>query len=135
MSKRTRLTRAKFHAINRDLKMHNKVKDVAAVQGVSEETVRTVKRAKTWPRFEAMKKLKNEQRRPTVVSQPVKAVAKQQSLGVEEALDQITQKPSSQDEIKVVTLQEWETLNRKLGLLYRMVEPNKGFLSKLWSRK
>lgn len=141
MSKRTRLTSKAFHAINRDLKMHNKVKDIAAVHGVSEETVRTVRRAKTWPRFEAMKKLKNEQRRPTEVGSPVHAVAKQQSLGVEKELDQITQSQplmiatDETEEVKVVTVKEWDDLNVKLGLLYRMLEPNKGFLGWLLGRK
>ncbi len=141
MSKRTRLTKSKFHAINRDLKLHNRVNDVAAVHGVSEETVRTVKRAKTWPGFESMKQTKREQRR-RIATGPVNGIAVQQSLGsdlVEKQLDAITQAPHDTRPkaglIKVVTVDEWETLNRKLGLLYRMIEPNKGFLNRLWGRK
>ncbi|MCO4274293.1 hypothetical protein NG701_07600 [Pseudarthrobacter sp. HLT3-5] len=128
MSKRTRLTKQKFYAINRDLKVHGKVKDIAAVHSVSEETVRTVKRAKTWPRFEAMKKLKNEQRRPLEASKPIKAVAVQQSLGTDlEQLDKITREPANQiqplpsEEVKIVTVQEWEYLNRKVGRLYSLI--------------
>jgi hypothetical protein len=128
MSKRTRLTSKKFHAINRDLKMHGVVKDVASIHSVSEETVRTVKRAKTWPRFEAMKKLRNEQRRPSTPHSPIKAVPVQQALTPVEQLDKITQAPENQirplpnDEIKVITVGEWEALNRKLGRLYSLID-------------
>lgn len=132
MSKRTRLTGKKFHAINRDLKLHGKVKDIAAAHGVSDETVRNIKRAKTWPRFEAMKKLKNEQRRPTVANAPIEAVQVHQGLGQPlRELDKITQAPENQirpevsegpsSPIKVVTVKEWEDLNRKLGRLYSLV--------------
>ncbi|WP_427007164.1 hypothetical protein [Pseudarthrobacter sp. H2] len=142
MSKRTRLTKTKFHAINRDLRIHDRVKDVAAVQGVSEETVRAVKRAKTWPRFEAMKELKNEQRRPTVAPKPIQGVAVQQSLGTDvAALDEITRAPENQirplpsTASKDVTIKEWEDLNRKLGDLYSLLGERKGLFSSLWGRK
>lgn len=126
MSARKRINKNKFHAINRDVKLPgNKVSTIAIKWDVSEETVRTIKRAKTWPRFEAMKKLKNERRRPSTPKQPVEALAVQQPLTHdEEKLDKITQDPDNQirpvasEEIKVVTVAEWEGVQRKLGQLY-----------------
>jgi hypothetical protein len=133
MSARKRINKTKFYAINRDLKAGGKVQQIAAVQNVSEETVRTVRRAKTWPRFEAMKKLKNEKRRPTVTKAPAKAVLVQQSLSPDVAqLDEITQAPDNQirpvpsEEIKVVTVAEWEGVQRKLGLLYSRMDVVRG---------
>lgn len=127
MSARKRINKTKFYAINRDVKVPgSQVKTVATAHNVSEETVRTIKRARTWPRFEAMKKLKNERRRPTYFMES----AKPQLLPLvtpEEQLDKITQNPASQirpvpsEEIKVVTVAEWEALQRKLGTLYRLV--------------
>ncbi|MDI3211791.1 hypothetical protein [Arthrobacter sp. AL12] len=145
MSKRTRLNKTKFYAINRDLKLPgSKVKAVAAVHAVSEESVRTVKRAKTWPRFEAMKKLKNEQRRPAAPSAPLEAVQVHSGLGEPmRQLDKITQAPENQirpvpsEEVKIVTVGEWEALNRKLGRLYQLLEQKqrKPLLSILGRRK
>lgn len=134
MSARKRINKTKFYAINRDVKVQgSKVKTIASVHNVSEETVRTVRRAKTWPRFEAMKKLKNEQRRPTVTNAPIEAV--QVHLGLGEPvrqLDKITQAPENQirpevsegpsSPIKVVTVKEWDDLNRKLGRLYSLID-------------
>lgn len=130
MSARKRINKTKFHAINRDVKVPgSQVKTIAAVHNVSEETVRTVKRAKTWPRFEAMKKLKNEKRRPTMPGTPLKAVVPvQQPLTPVEKLDKITQAPENQirpvpsEEIKIVTVSEWEGVQRKLGLLYSRLD-------------
>lgn len=131
MSARKRINKTKFHAINRDVKVPgSKVKAIASVHNVSEETVRTIKRAKTWPRFEAMKKLKNERRRPTTPGVPLKAVPVQQaltnvqrSLNPTEELDKITQAPENQirpdtsEEIKIVTVAEWNAVNRKIAVL------------------
>lgn len=142
MSTRTRLTSRKFHAINRDLKMHGKVKDVAAIHGVSEESVRTVKRAKTWPRFEAMKKLKNEQRRPSGITTAVKSAQALQDVGADlKALGDITRAPKNQirplpsEEVKVITVKDWEDLNSKLGRIYTLLAQRKGFFSFLLGRK
>jgi hypothetical protein len=147
MSKRTRLTSKVFHAINRDLKIPgSQVKAVAKAHGVSEETVRTVKRSKTWPRFEAMKKLKNEQRRPAVTHAPIQAVQVHQGLGEPiRQLDKITRAPENQirplpsEEIKVVTVGEWESVTRKLGLLYSRLDDlrkgQKNETSKRWWKR
>lgn len=129
MSARKRINKSKFHAVNRDVKVPgSKVKTIAAVHNVSEETVRTVRRAKTWPRFEAMKKIKNEKRRPSMPHTPLKAVVPvQRPLTPVKELDRITQDPGNQirpvpsEEIKVVTVAEWEALQRKLGTIYRLV--------------
>jgi hypothetical protein len=154
MSARKRINKQKFYAINRDVKIPgSQVKSIAAVHNVSEETVRTIKRAKTWPRFEDMKKLKNEKRqtftgvsakdaipamvelgqsglslndhRPSTRGTPQEAVVPvQQPLTPEEHLDRITQAPDNQirpvpsEEIKVVTVAEWEGILRKFGQLY-----------------
>jgi hypothetical protein len=142
MSKRTRLTSRKFHAINRDLKMHGKVKDVAAVHSVSEETVRTVKRSKTWPRFEAMKKLRVQQRRQREAAGPIKVVVQQPLVPqpVLRELDKITQAPANQirlplpTDIKTVTEGEWEDLNRKVGKVYQLVGQRQSFFSRLLRR-
>lgn len=144
MSTRKRLTKQIFYAINRDVKFGIKVSTIAIRHGVSEETVRTVKRSKTWPRFEATKKLKNEQRQPTVTNTPIQAVQVHQGLGEPiRQLDKITQAPENQirplpsEEIKVVTVGEWEALNRKLGRLYQLIEQKqrKPLLSILGRRK
>jgi transposase-like protein len=142
MSKRPRLTNKRFQAINRDLKTPgSQIKAIAKTHGVSVETVRTVKRAKTWPRFEAMKKLRNEMRAVTPHA-PIKAVVVQQSLNPTEAkLDKITQAPANQirpnpsEEIKVVTVGEWEAMNRKLGQLYVRLERLATKTSKRWWKR
>lgn len=137
MSARKRITKVRFYAINRDAKVPgSRVKAIAAVHNVSEETVRTIKRAKTWPRFEAMKKLKNERRRPTTPGAPLKAVVPvQQPLTDVEQLDKITQAPENQirpkesgeywinpqHEVKVLTVLEWEAINRKIDRLFSHV--------------
>jgi hypothetical protein len=130
MSARKRINKTKFYAINRDIKIPGSaVKTIAAVHNVSEETVRTIKRAKTWPRFEAAKKLKNERRQPTQVKE---AVNPQLALVTpEKQLDEITQAPENQirplpsegpaSEIKVLTVKEWEDMNRKVGRLHTLV--------------
>lgn len=137
MSKRTRLTKSKFHAINRELKDGISVKGTAFAHQVSEETVRTVKRAKTWPRFEEMKRLKNERHRPSApeAAQQTNLPGVSLAEAVEnatESLDKITQAPENQirrepsddgvsSPIKIVTVKEWNDLNRKLGALYSLV--------------
>lgn len=136
MSARKRINKAKFYAINRDVKFPgSQVKTVAAKHDVSEETVRTVKRTKTWPRFEAMKKLKNERRRPTAQAGPIAVVEQQPLKNIEKQLDTITQAPENQirpelsqgpsSPIKIVTVKEWDDLNRKVGRLYGLVSQNR----------
>jgi hypothetical protein len=124
--------------------MHGKVKDVAAVHSVSEETVRTVKRSKTWPRFEAMKKLKIQERRQREAAGPIKAAVIQQPLVPQpaiEQLDTITQARSNQirlplpTDVKTVTEGEWEDLNRKVGKVYQLVGQRQSFFSRLLGRK
>jgi hypothetical protein len=133
MSARKRLTKQLFYAINRDIKYGSKVSTIALNHHVSEETVRTIKRVKTWPRFEAMKKLKNERRRPSTTKAATQPAIPGLSAAdaVENAtknLDKITQAPENQirpvpsAEIKEVTVAEWEDVQRKLGLLYTRMD-------------
>jgi IS30 family transposase len=135
MSQRKRLTSKDFHAINRALKAGFNVEDVATSLNWSDETVRTVKRSKTWPRFEAAKKLKNEQRRPTYLMESAKPLLLP-LVSHEEQLNKVVQAPENQirPEIKVVTVQEWEGMNRKVGALYSMIKPSRG-LARFWGRK
>lgn len=141
MSARKRINKTKFYAINRDVKAGYSVKCVASNHNVSEETVRTVKRAKTWPRFEAMKKLKNEQRRPTQVKETITNIPQPVLFTPQDELDEITQAPENQirplppTAIKVVTVKEWEDLNRKLGDLYSLTSRRQGLFSFLLGRK
>lgn len=136
MSARKRINKNRFHAINRDVKLGIKVSTIAIKWDVSEETVRTIRRAKTWPRFEAMKKLKNEKRRPSTPHTLLKAVVPvQQPLTPVEKLDKITQDPGNQirpelsdgvaSPIKVITVKEWEDLNRKVGRLYGLMSQSR----------
>jgi hypothetical protein len=63
MARATRITKIKFHSINRDVKdaitsaKYNAF-NIAKKHGVSDETVRSVRRAKTWPAFVTAKQLK-----------------------------------------------------------------------------
>ena len=87
MARATRITKIKFHSINRDIKaeIQNGTYDsslIAAQQHVSTETVRAVRRAKTWPGFITAKQLKttNDQRRKADAFDKQDAVA-QTKLG------------------------------------------------------
>lgn len=129
MSTRKRLDAKTFRAINRNLKEGKTVKEVAELHDRSEETVRAVRRNKSWPRYEATKMRNNERRRPTASEQVIRK------------LDTITRAPENQirplpsTAIKVITIKEWEDLNRKLGDLYSLLGQRKGIFSSLWSRK
>jgi hypothetical protein len=63
---RKAIAKRKFYAINRDIKDARttglKLSDIAKMHSVSYETVRTIRAAGTWPKFEEMKRSRNVQR-------------------------------------------------------------------------
>jgi hypothetical protein len=56
MSGATRISKIKFHSISRDVKSGLPTASVAIKQRVSESTVRSVRRAGTWPKYQAFKR-------------------------------------------------------------------------------
>ncbi|KUM38991.1 hypothetical protein [Arthrobacter sp. EpRS71] len=126
MSSRTHITKFKFHTINHDLKLEQPVSQVAKAHGVSYETVRKIKVAKTWPKYEAMKLEKNK-RRTTGISLGESVRNASKSLA-EAKLDAVVQSPLNQihrdenPEIKIVTLEEWRGMNRWINTLSQRID-------------
>lgn len=106
-TKRTPVSKALFYAINRDIKEQNTygngglVAIIAATHGVSDETVRAIRRAKTWPKYVE----KKQDRRIREVAKATKTSPPAEDAGLPEG------------EMVVIPRYEYEGLQRQLDIL------------------